>query len=82
MNTDVYDTYATYSNGETVHFDVLLPKGSTHQKAVQIAKQWLKELGGTNEIAQLSSSRFCHSEAATPEVYSEIKNKGFAILQL
>ncbi len=82
MKIDVYDTYATYNNGEVLHFDVLLPQGSTAHQAEIYAQQWLQTLNKEGHQAQISSSRFCHSEPASPEVHSSVATNGFAILQL
>jgi len=82
MNIDVYDTYAVYGDGESLHFDVFLQAGTDASEAEQAAKQWLNEISLEGESAQLSSSRFCHSEPASPEVCDSIRARGFAILPL
>jgi len=82
MKIDVYDTYATYADGQSLHFDVFLQSGSDASTAEQAAKQWLEALREGGESIQLSSTRFCHSEPASPEVIDSIKAKGFAVLRL
>lgn len=82
MEIDVYDTYATYADGQSLHFDVFLQAGSEASAAEQAARQWLEALREGGESIQLSSTCFCHSEPASPEVIDSIKAKGFAVLRL
>ena len=67
MNVDVYDTHAHTTDGQVLHFDVLLPSGSG-AKALEYAREWLQSIGIGIDRITLDQCRFCHSEAATPEV--------------
>lgn len=82
MKLDVFDTYANNGQGKLMHFDVLLPQGSSQELAEEIALRWLKEVGVDTETVELQSCRFCHSEPATPEVEQALNSKGYAILQM
>ena len=44
MNVDVYDTHAHTTDGQVLHFDVLLPTGSG-AKALEYAREWLQSIG-------------------------------------
>lgn len=61
MELDVFDTYVTHQDGHKIHFDVLLPKGSTPEQAKGYAIKWLKSIRIQVEGLQLDSCRFCHS---------------------
>ncbi len=82
MNLDVFDTYITQSNGEQMHFDVLLPQGGTKQQAETYAIQWLENIGIQTDSIHLDRCNFCHSEAENPEIEHMVSRDGFAILQL
>ena len=82
MELDVFDTYVSHQNGNKMHFDVLLPKGSTQNQAESCAIEWLKKMGIQVKSIQLDSCRFCHSESAYPEMERTVITQGFAILQM
>ena len=82
MQLDVFDTYVTQPDGQTMHFDVLIPKGGTLQSAKVFAMQWLRSIGVYTDIIQLHRCRFCHSESASPEIEQTVRTQGFAILQM
>ncbi len=82
MRLDVFDTYVQRDDGETMHFDVLMPKGSTQESAQSKATHWLQSLGVTVANLQLESCRFCHSEDATPEIARDVETQGYFILQM
>lgn len=81
MNVDVYDTHAHTTDGQVLHFDVLLPSGSG-ERALEYAREWLQSIGIGIDRITLDQCRFCHSEAATPEVQRQLESKGYFILQM
>lgn len=82
MEVDVYDTYTKSNQGQTIHFDVLVPKGTDANQAFEYAKTWLAEIGEDAEQLSQSRCRFCHSEPAQSHVQKDIQNNGFHILQM
>lgn len=82
MKIDVFDTYVTHEDGVRLHFDVLLPQGGSNETAVQYAMQWLSEIGIKSDNIQLDKCRYCHSEAAYPEIEETLKAQGYFILQM
>jgi uncharacterized protein YeaO (DUF488 family) len=82
MKLDVFDTYVTQDNGERMHFDVLLPQGSTKQQAEICAIQWLKNIKIPTNNIHLDRCNFCHSEVANSEIEQIVSGDGYAILQL
>ena len=82
MRLDIYDTYVTLSDGARMHFDVLVEAGNDASLARSYAKQWINDIGLQTQGIQLDRCRFCHSEAANPEVESLVTRQGYAILQM
>lgn len=82
MKLDVFDTYVTQSNGEQMHFDVLLPQDRPKQEAEKFAVHWLESIGVQTDSVHLDKCRFCHSETAYPEIEQAVTAHGYAILQM
>jgi len=82
MQLEVYNTYATHGDNETMHFDVLMPQGSSAHQARLNAADWLRRIGVLDHQFRLDSCQLCHVEEATPEYARDIKQQGYAILQM
>jgi len=82
MKIDVHDTYATSKNGNTIHFDVLLPHGSSKETALRYARQFLDTIGESLESLKSERCNFCHTESANPAVAESIERTGHYILQM
>ncbi len=82
MIVDVWDTYAKSAGGSTVHFDVLVPTGTSAETAYEFACQWLEKVGLGDAALKQSRCRFCHSENAGPDVVNDIERHGFHIIRM
>ena len=82
MKIDVFDTHVTLSDGQRMHFDILLPTGSAEDLANHYALQWLRSIAIEPEAVSQEQCRYCHSESATPEQQSSINIQGFAVIQM
>lgn len=82
MNVDVFDTYVTLPDSSQMHFDILVPEGGAQHEALGFAKAWLNEVGIATDSIQLDKCRFCHSQAAHPEIEHSLTSKGYAVLQM
>ena len=82
MKIDVFDTHVTLSDGQRMHFDILLPTGTSEDLANHYALQWLRSIAIEPEAVSQEQCRFCHSESATPEQQSSINTQGFAVIQM
>ncbi len=82
MKIDVFDTYVTLQDSSRMHFDILVPAGAEQQQARQFATTWLNEMGIVTDSIQLDECRYCHSEAAHPEIEHSLTSKGYAVLQM
>ena len=82
MKIDVFDTHVTLSDGQRMHFDILLPTGSAEDLANHYVLQWLRSIAIEPEAVSQEQCRYCHSESATPEQQSSINTQGFAVIQM
>jgi hypothetical protein len=82
MQINVFDTLVTHKDGRKMHFDVLLPKGSSQEKAKACVAHWLDEINIQTDSIKLDKCTFCHYELATPEIDESIHSHGYAILQM
>jgi Domain of unknown function (DUF2024) len=85
MKVDVYDTYVHTYDGHRLHFDVFLPAGCgarCNEKAADYARAWLRSIGMNPERIQLELCRYCHSEAVSPEVSTQLETQGYFILKM
>jgi len=82
MKVDVYDTYATGNDGGTIHFDVLVPAGTSAEAAFKYACTWLSKVGLRDVVLKQSRCNFCHSESANQEVAGDIEADGFHIIRM
>jgi hypothetical protein len=82
MKTDVFDSYAYLANGKVMHFDVLVPSGTTKEKALAYAEAFLASVGVASVELQSMRCNFCHSEMAHDNVVDSINNAGHFILQM
>lgn len=82
MKVDVYDTYATGTDKKTIHFDVLVPTGTTGDIAFKFAKEWLAQVGLSQAELKQSRCNFCHTESASPRVVTDIERDGYHILRM
>ena len=83
MKTAVWDTYVKKQNGETMHFDLIVPEEMTDQQTIfGYAKDYLKSKNQPYENFGAEQSSFCHIESAKPSVQDEIKKKWYYIVEM
>ncbi|MBX3059427.1 MAG: DUF2024 family protein [Anaerolineae bacterium] len=82
MNCDVFDTYVTRPDGQTMHFDVLVPTGAAPETALAYGQAYLAAVGVTDSQVTAERCRFCHVEQATPEVAQTITQQGYFIVAM
>ena len=82
MQTDVFDSYAAGRNGQLLHFDVLVPAGTSAETALAAGRAFLEQLGEDPMRLEQSRCTFCHVETAPPEVAANIRATGHYILPL
>lgn len=81
MEVAVYDTYVVKPNGDTAHFDIIVPKETSLEEALAFGKKHL--IGQAPEgILSTEECQFCHVETPTPEMIADIKKQGYFILEM
>jgi hypothetical protein len=82
MNCDVFDTYVTKTDGQKMHFDIIVPSGTQHEAALAFGQNYLEEVGVEEGEVTAEQCRFCHVEQATPEMKQAIDQKGYFIIAM
>ena len=68
MNVAVYDTYVVKKDGKPMHFDVMVPEGESHERALAFGREYLKSVGQEGQTLTTRECEFCHVESATAEI--------------
>ena len=82
MKALVYDSFAPKREGRLLHFDVLVPAGTSAETALAAGRAFLEQLGEDPMRLEQSRCTFCHVETAPPEVAANIRATGHYILPL
>ncbi|KKO19861.1 MAG: DUF2024 domain-containing protein [Candidatus Brocadia sp.] len=82
MKVAVYDTYVVKKNGVTMHFDIIVPKEQSHEKAIQYGLEYLKRVGQEGQPLTTQECRFCHTENASENVKKVIEDSGYYIHEM
>ncbi|GJM35209.1 MAG: hypothetical protein DHS20C18_42100 [Saprospiraceae bacterium] len=83
MKVAVFDTYVKKSDGNTAHFDILVPEAKyTHDEVIAFGRQYLESINEENSTLTAKECRFCHLESPGPEVMQSIEEKGYFILEM
>lgn len=83
MKVAVWDTYVEREDGLTMHFDILVPESEQNQHQVfAFGDEYLKQKSFTTGKISTKECAFCHIEKASPEVVSDIQNKGYSIVEM
>lgn len=82
MKVAVWDTYVIKKNGETMHFDIIVPDHITDESTVH--KMGKEYLSSKNQQEPLTSKecRLCHQDIASREMELSITNKGYYIIEM
>lgn len=83
MRVAVFDSYVKKSNGDTAHFDIIVPNGR-HSEAEVIAfgRQYLESIGEGRSTLSTRECRFCHIEEPSPAILDGISRYGYYILEM
>lgn len=81
MEIMVFDTWVTTTQGQKMHFDVLVTADKADQAQIY-AQQWLSSIGIHAADISQGTCAFCHTEQATPEIEADINAQGYFILQM
>ncbi|MDT8411268.1 MAG: DUF2024 family protein [Vicingaceae bacterium] len=83
MKVAIWDTYVTKKDGNIMHFDIVVPEEVKDVDVIyNFGKNYLKTKGQEGQPLNSNECRFCHVEAIKSEWESEIKEKGFFIIEM
>jgi hypothetical protein len=82
MECAVYDTYVERKDGGIMHFDVVVAKNTSHEKAIEYGAKFLASVGQAGQPITANECQFCHIQEAPPIVAKEIEEKGFYIQRM
>lgn len=83
MKISVWDTYLTREDGKVMHFDILAP---TEVQDLNIilgyGKDYLRQKPFLTHNLTSNECRFCHIEQPSEAIISDIKQKGYSIVEM
>lgn len=83
MKASVWDSYIKKTNGNVLHFDVVVPDSSSETVMVyKYADEYLKSKGIDEAEINVKNCQFCHIESMTDKMRFDIESKGFHIIEM
>jgi hypothetical protein len=82
MNVAVWDTYVDRTDGQTMHFDILVEEGVSFDAVRRHGADYLDDKDVDSSTLTTEECQFCHVESATQEVRDAIESRGYAIVEL
>ncbi|MEM7106292.1 MAG: DUF2024 family protein [Bacteroidota bacterium] len=83
MSVAVFDTYVRKANGDTLHFDIIIPDGKySEQEVLNFGKTYLDSIGESRSVISSKECQFCHIEDPSEEILGAIDKQGYYILDL
>ncbi len=82
MKVSVYDTYVPKDEKTTMHFDILVADNDSMDNVYRYGKEYLNKKGVSNFQLTAKECNFCHMEAAPENIASEIRTKGYYIIEM
>ena len=83
MKVAVWDTYVQRKDGKVMHFDIVVPIEIKDKHIVyEYGQQYLKSKKQDGQSLTSKECRFCHVETIGPARETEIKQKGYFIVEM
>ncbi|WP_207420322.1 DUF2024 family protein [Desertivirga brevis] len=83
MKISVWDTYVQKKDGQTMHFDILVPSDITNDALIyEMGKQYLTTKGQEGQALSSKECQYCHQEIASEEMVDAIDKQGFYIIEM
>ena len=83
MQIAVWDTYVKRADGKIMHFDILAPSHIIEQQTIfDFGKDYLSKKPFMTSKLSTKECQFCHIEQATEKMITEIKKKGYSIIEM
>lgn len=65
-----------------MHFDVVVPDGTSQEQALEFAAEYLVSVGQAGQQCGARECQFCHTEQATAEIQNSIRSNGYHIIAM
>ena len=83
MSVAVFDTYVKKSDGNTAHFDIIVPDGQySLEEVIDFGKAYLTQIQVDQDKISAKECQFCHIEEPSEEILNSIAEKGYYILEM
>lgn len=83
MQTAVWDTYVKKKDGNTMHFDIIVPADCKSPETIYgYGREYLSQKGEPQSRIDAEECRFCHIEEPAPEMKEAISRQGYFILEM
>lgn len=83
MKVAVWDTYVTKKDGSVMHFDIIAPQEIKYTSIIYgYGKDYLKTKVQDGQPLTSKECQFCHIESITLQWETEIKQKGYFIIEM
>ncbi|MBK8442164.1 MAG: DUF2024 family protein [Sphingobacteriales bacterium] len=83
MKVAVWDTYVTKKDGTVMHFDIIAPQEINDTALIYgYGKEYLKTKRQDGQALSSKECRFCHIQNIKPQWETEIKQKGYFIIEM
>lgn len=82
MKVAIWDTYVKLHDGDTVHFDIVVPDEIKDEGIIfSFGEKYLKSISKTGEI-DADHCQYCHIEEPTGQMLDDINEQGYSILRM
>jgi len=82
MQAAVFDTYVPTRQGGTMHFDIVVPQGTSFELVSTYGKTYLMGKGQSGQPLSSNECRFCHIENANTEMEMAFEAQGYFIIEM
>lgn len=83
MKVAVWDTYVTKKDGSVMHFDIIALEAIKDTSIIYAyGREYLKSKGQNGQPLTSKECKFCHIETLKPQWESDIKQKGYYIIEM
>lgn len=83
MKVAVWDTYVTKKDDSVMHFDIVAPEEIKDPNIIYgFGREYLKTKKQEGQPLTSNECSFCHIETIKPEWETEIKQKGYLIIEM
>jgi len=83
MQVSVWDTYVQKKDGNTMHFDIIVPVQMKDPAVIYgYGRAYLTAKGQDGQLLASEECRFCHVETVRPQWEESIRKMGYYIYEM